>query len=396
MEKRTVLVVDDVKAERRMLEHMLEDNYNVLLADNGEEALETLNKCKNEISLVLLDLVMPRMDGHQVLREMSKDEELSAIPVIVLTSEASTEVTSLDLGAADFIAKPYESPDIILARVGKTIQLYESIKNISEATKDSEENGLISDLEKSIEDGQYVVYYQPKYDIQGEQPRLRSAEALVRWNHPELGMINPEYFINAFEKNGMIHELDHYVWRKAAEQIASWKKEFGYSLPVSVNVSRIDLLDDNFVNDISKVVEETGIEPSDLMLEITESAYTEDSEKIIDTVQNLRVMGFHIEMDDFGTGYSSLNMISSLPIDILKLDIGFVRHIHENQKDYRMVEIIMEIAELLEVKVVAEGVELEAQYELLKKAGVDIVQGYYFSKPVSAEDFGEIIKSASA
>ena len=393
MEKRTILVVDDVRAERRILEHMLEDKYNVVLADNGEEALDDLRKLQDTISLVLLDLIMPRMDGHQVLREIAKDNVLSMIPVIVLTSESSTEVTTLDLGAADFISKPYESPEVILARISKAIKLYDSIKKLSETNKDNEGNSLISDIEEAINEGQFMVYYQPKYSIQGEKPILTSAEALVRWNHPELGIVSPEYFIGVFENNGMIHKLDYFVWRQAAKQIRNWKEEIGSSVPISVNVSRIDLLDNSFVNDICKIVEEEEIETNELMLEITESAYTEDSDNIISTVQHLRNLGFHIEMDDFGTGYSSLNMISSLPIDILKLDIGFVKHIHENDKDYRMVEIILEMAKLLEVKVVAEGVELEAQYELLKKAGVDVVQGYYFSKPLPAEEFGRLVKT---
>ena len=124
MEKKTVLVVDDVRTERRMLEHMLSEEYNVILADNGEEALETLNEKKEQISLVLLDLVMPRKDGHQVLIEMSKDKVLASIPVIALTAEASTENATLELGAVDFIAKPYESPELILERIRKTIELY--------------------------------------------------------------------------------------------------------------------------------------------------------------------------------------------------------------------------------------------------------------------------------
>ena len=124
MEKKTVLVVDDVRTERRILEHMLSEEYNVILADNGEEALETLNEKKEQISLVLLDLVMPRIDGHQVLIAMSKDEVLSSIPVIALTAESSTENATLELGAVDFIAKPYESPELILERIRKTIELY--------------------------------------------------------------------------------------------------------------------------------------------------------------------------------------------------------------------------------------------------------------------------------
>jgi EAL domain-containing protein (putative c-di-GMP-specific phosphodiesterase class I) len=128
------------------------------------------------------------------------------------------------------------------------------------------------------------------------------------------------------------------------------------------------------------------------MLEVTESAYTEDSDRIIEIVNSLRKLGFMIEMDDFGTGYSSLNMLSSLPIDVLKLDMGFVKSIHENEKDLKMVELIMDIAKYLDLKVVAEGVEHEEQYKLLKDIGVHIIQGYYFSKPIPAEEFAKLIE----
>ncbi len=547
--KRKVLVVDDEDIQRRMLSHMLKGHYDVLTANNGEEALNEMRENQDTLSLVLLDLVMPKMDGYEVLNEMMKDDKLKSIPVIMLTSEKSAEVKSLKMGAADFVTKPYEMPEVILARISRTIQLYEnnslitatksdpltglfqrdyfmsyveiadnyapdeerdiiilninrfhiineihgrsygdmvlsevgmcvkryveekrgvacrnngdmfyiyvphqenpeellwqvhvqledtiedaqtrirmgiysnvdksldvekrfdcallacnSVKGGYKASvayydkamheKEAYEERLIMEMDKALSEGQFVVYYQPKYAIQSGKPYLTSAEALVRWRHPELGMINPERFIAVFENNGMIHALDHYIWWKVAGQISEWKKKFGISIPVSVNVSRIDLLENNFVEDICNIVKESDIFPSEYMLEITESAYTEDSAGIISKVNELQGMGFHIEMDDFGTGYSSLNMISTLPIDVIKMDIGFVRHIHENDRDFKMVEIVMEIAKLLDVKVVAEGVELEAQHELLKKAGVDIIQGYYYSRPVPAEEFEKFI-----
>ena len=547
--KRKVLVVDDEDVQRRMLSHMLKGHYDVLTANNGEEALNEMRENQDPLSLVLLDLVMPKMDGYEVLNEMMKDDKLKSIPVIMLTSEKSAEVKSLKMGAADFVTKPYEMPEVILARISRTIQLYEnnslitatksdpltglfqrdyfmsyveiadnyapdeerdiiilninrfhiineihgrsygdmvlsevgmcvkryveekrgvacrnngdmfyiyvphqenpeellwqvhvqledtiedaqtrirmgiysnvdksldvekrfdcallacnSVKGGYKASvayydkamheKEAYEERLIMEMDKALSEGQFVVYYQPKYAIQSGKPYLTSAEALVRWRHPELGMINPERFIAVFENNGMIHALDHYIWWKVAGQISEWKKKFGISIPVSVNVSRIDLLENNFVEDICNIVKESDIFPSEYMLEITESAYTEDSAGIISKVNELQGMGFHIEMDDFGTGYSSLNMISTLPIDVIKMDIGFVRHIHENDRDFKMVEIVMEIAKLLDVKVVAEGVELEAQHELLKKAGVDIIQGYYYSRPVPAEEFEKFI-----
>ncbi len=549
--KRNVLVVDDVDVERKMLQRVLESKYNVLLAKDGEEALEIIREKQDVLSIVLLDLIMPKINGYDVLSEMGKDENLSTIPVIMLTSEKSAEVQSLTMGAADFITKPYDVPTVILARVAKTIQLYENSclisatrtdritglfqweyflnyvdttdlyepdkprdiivlninrfhiineihgrqygdqvlavvgKSIKEYTRenngvacrnngdmffmylphkdnpeelleqvmedldgilddvpsrvrmgiysnvdkeidiekrfdcallacnsvknsffasvayyDSEmykkeayEERLRMDMEKALNEGQFKVYYQPKYAIQGEEPVLTSAEALVRWDHPELGMIRPDRFISVFENNGMIHQLDRYIWLKAAQQVSKWKDKYEVTIPVSVNVSRIDLMEANFVDDICSIVKEANISPKDYMIEITESAYTEDSQGIISKVTQLRGLGFHIEMDDFGTGYSSLNMISSLPIDILKLDMGFVKHVHENSKDYKLIEIIMDLAKALNVKVVAEGVELEEQYSLLRQAGVDIIQGYYYSKPVSPDEFEKFIEA---
>ena len=548
--KRRILVVDDEEIERRMLKKMLENDYEVFLAADGKEALSILKEKHDTLSLVLLDLMMPNLDGYDFLNEVAKKDYLEKIPVIVLTADSSAEVKSLKMGAADFIPKPYDVPEVVRTRINKTILLYES-RNLISATKtdsltvllqrdyfmnyvtladhyapeqdrdilvldinrfhiineihgrsyankvlyeiglcisnfiadkygvacrnsadcfyiyllhqenpqellwkihlhlegvfgedkisirmgvyshvdkslelekrfdcallacksikgchkgdiayydvemlkkEQYEERLMSDLEKGISEGQFEVYYQPKYSIQAEKDCLTSAEALVRWKHPELGTINPDTFISVFEKNGMIQKLDHYVWRKAARQVADWKERFGVTIPVSVNVSRVDLLEPDFVETVCRIVKEANISSSEYMIEVTESAYTEDSQNIIDVVGQLRCLGFHIEMDDFGTGYSSLNMISSLPFDVLKLDMGFVRHIHEDSKALRMVEIVMEIAQMLGVKTVAEGVELEAQYELLRKLGVDLIQGYYYSRPVTAVDFEAFIK----
>ncbi len=253
---------------------------------------------------------------------------------------------------------------------------------------------LTSDMDKALAEKQFVVYYQPKYNVQGERPYIASAEALIRWRHPEFGMVSPGEFIPIFEENGMIRKLDRYVWKEAAFQVARCKKLFGVSIPVSVNVSRIDLMEPDFVHEITGIMEEAGISPSEYYLEVTESAYTEDSDRIIEVVKELRSLGFKIEMDDFGTGYSSLNMLSSLPIDVLKLDMLFTKHIHENEKDLRMVELIMGIAKYFGLTVVAEGVETEEQYRLLKDVGVQVIQGYYFSKPLPDKDFEELISKS--
>ena len=252
---------------------------------------------------------------------------------------------------------------------------------------------LLEDFRPSLESDRFLVYFQPKFDIRSEDPVLSSAEALVRWNHPELGMISPGVFIPLLEENGLILDLDQFVWRKTAARIRDWKDRFGFAVPVSVNVSRIDMLTPDLKNIFKEILETYGLDADDLILEITESAYTSDSDQVISTARELRGfdLGFRIEMDDFGTGYSSLGMLSHLPIDVLKLDMSFIRSAFGETRDMRMIELIIDIADYLHVPVVAEGVETEEQYMVLKAMGCDYVQGYYFSKPVPHEDFDHFL-----
>ena len=252
---------------------------------------------------------------------------------------------------------------------------------------------LLEDFRPSLENNRFMVYFQPKYDIRPEEPVLASAEALVRWDHPELGMISPGVFIPLLEDNGLILDLDRFVWREAAARIRDWKDRFGFAVPVSVNVSRIDMLTPNLKSIFKEILEEYALSPDDLMLEITESAYTGDSDQVISTAKELRGMGmgFRIEMDDFGTGYSSLGMLTHLPIDALKLDMSFIRSAFGENRDVRMIELIIDIADYLHVPVVAEGVETQEQYLVLKAMGCEYVQGYYFSKPVPPEGFDRFL-----
>ena len=252
---------------------------------------------------------------------------------------------------------------------------------------------LLDDFRTALAQKQFAVYFQPKYGIRSPKPVLCGAEALVRWQHPELGMIPPGRFIPLFESNGLIRELDHYVWREAAAQIGDWRKRLGCSVPVSVNVSRIDMMDPDLADTFCCLVEENGLSFDDLHLEITESAYTEDSEEIIRVVSGLRARGFKIEMDDFGAGYSSLNMITKLPIDALKLDMMFIRTAFHETGNTGILKIMLDISRYLSVPMIAEGVETEEQMLTLQGLGCDIVQGYYFARPMPAKDFEAYLKS---
>ena len=271
----------------------------------------------------------------------------------------------------------------IRSRAGEEICIYDN----QMAEREVFNAHLLEDFEAAIENKQFKVQYQPKFNITGDTPKLCSAEALVRWIHPELGFVRPDLFIPLFEENGLVTKLDRYVWEESAKQIARWKKELGMTIPVSVNVSRVDIAAPDVVDFISKIVKENGLEPKDYMLEITESAYTEDSKRIIEVVEKLRSLGHKIEMDDFGSGYSSLNMLTSMPIDALKMDKAFIRNIKHGNKEMELVTLVLKIAQALGVPVIAEGVETEEECKLLKDAGCDIIQGYYFSKPLPPEDF---------
>ena len=313
--------------------------------------------------------------------------------------EASSDRVRLRMGVYSDVDKGIEierrfdyakiAANTVRSGYRKAVGIYDNEMHEAELFRER----LLEDFRPSLANNRFTVYFQPKYDIRPDKPVLSSAEALVRWDHPELGMISPGVFIPLLENNGMILELDMFVWRQTAARIRDWKDRFGYSVPVSVNVSRIDMLTPNLKGIFNDILTAYGLDAEDLMLEITESAYTEDSEQVISTAQELRGMGlgFRIEMDDFGTGYSSLGMLTHLPIDVLKLDISFVRSAFGEKRDVRMIELIIDIADYLHVPVVAEGVETEEQYLVLKAMGCDYVQGYYFSKPVPAEEFDKFL-----
>ncbi|MBQ6126635.1 MAG: EAL domain-containing protein, partial [Erysipelotrichaceae bacterium] len=262
--------------------------------------------------------------------------------------------------------------------------------------REKREQRLLNDLRMALEQNQFQVWYQPKYNIKSDPPKLASAEALTRWVHPELGIISPVEFIPLLEGSGQITMLDHFVWEEAARNISRWRNKYGVRLPVSVNLSRIDVFDPNLINILNGIIDKYGLDYKDFKLEVTESAYTENADYLIKVIEKLREIGYEIEMDDFGSGYSSLNMLSSMPIDILKMDMAFVKNIERNEEDFHLVELILDIARYLNVPVVAEGVETENQLRLLKDAGCDFVQGFYFAGALNAGEFEEkIIKCNS-
>ncbi|MGN0812245.1 MAG: EAL domain-containing protein [Candidatus Coproplasma sp.] len=251
------------------------------------------------------------------------------------------------------------------------------------------EKAITDAMENALANEQFVVYYQPKYSLSDNS--MVGAEALVRWNHPVYGLIPPNEFIPLFEKNGFISRLDKYVWKRVCIKLKQWKDK-GYPLvPVSVNVSRTDIFKPDIEETFQKLIKKYGVDPSYLHLEITESAYAESQEQIITAVDNLRNLGFDIEMDDFGSGYSSLSMLSRMRLDVLKLDMKFVRNETAKPLEHSILNDVINMAHRLNLKVVAEGVETREQMRRLQTVGCDFVQGFFLAKPMPEGEFEKLL-----
>lgn len=550
LSQKKILIVEDNEINRAMLGEILSPAYQVLEAENGLVALSVLKDCKDEISLILLDIHMPVMDGYTFLSRVKADASCSAIPVIVTTQsdDEADEVSALSHGAADFVAKPYK-PQIILHRVASIINLretaamvnqfqydrltglyskeffYQRVRDILTQHPDKKYDLICSDIvnfklfndvfgmpagdqllrsvaevytrrvenkggicshfdadqyacllehypdynndmfiqaqaeinalagsknvavkwgiysventslsveqmcdrailaarnikdqygtyfaryddelrnkmlreqaitdmmEPALAQEQFEIYLQPKYRIKDNS--LSGAEALVRWHHPEWGFLSPGEFIPLFEKNGFITKLDQYVWDRACAVLQEMEQK-GYPLiPISVNVSRADIYNSDLPDILLKTIEKYNLPPSRLHLEITESAYTKNPKQIIEMVGHLRDLGFVVEMDDFGSGYSSLNMLNQMPLDILKLDMEFIRSETAKPANEGILRFIMGIARLMDLSVVAEGVETGEQLERLREIDCDYVQGYYFARPMPYSDFERLVK----
>jgi diguanylate cyclase (GGDEF)-like protein len=549
MTMRNILVVDDQNINRIVLRKMLSDEYRILEASDGQEAMNMLHAPGTNVSLILLDLVMPVMDGYTFLQQKQKDQVLSNIPVIVTTAEYGTEKEALALqyGANDFVTKPYRDQRVIKQRVFNKIKLretaemanametdrltggfnkvgfvqraadiiiqnpgekydlvstdIESFKLVNElhgtevgdqllrdiarwlseaverediylfgrssadvflilmrhdlvhtkkivldlcaylktysldislelkagcyttdqdkgdksvdlmcdradmttksikghygeqfATYDDslrirllKEQEITSNMQQALNNQEFVVYYQPKFNLNNMS--IVGAEALVRWRKPDGTLVPPGEFIPLFELNGFITQVDIYVWERVCINIKKWLAQLGDKMiPISVNVSRVDIYRPHLLETLVGLVQKYEIPIEYLHLEITESAYTENATKLVGVVKQLHDTGFIIEMDDFGKGYSSLNMLSELPIDILKLDMNFMQN-SSTGRQHNVLNFVVGLSKWLGLKLIAEGVETGEQVNSLRSMSCEVGQGYYYSKPIDEEKF---------
>jgi diguanylate cyclase (GGDEF)-like protein len=248
---------------------------------------------------------------------------------------------------------------------------------------------LENQLRKAIEEKQLQVYYQPKLCL--ATGRLNAAEALVRWDHPTMGRVPPAEFIGLAEETGLIGPIGEFVLRQACWQACEWQRQGLEPIRVSVNLSVHQLRQGKLVSLVRQVLEETGLAPHYLELELTESQLLDSVEHIIATFQQLRDLGVKLAIDDFGTGYSSLSYLKRIPVDYVKIDQAFIRGLGQGSEDAAITRAIIAMAHGLSLKVVAEGVERAEQLEFLKAERCDEVQGYLISRPVEADDLAALL-----
>ncbi len=246
------------------------------------------------------------------------------------------------------------------------------------------EEWMVQEMRRALKENQFQVYLQPQYDYR--TGNIVGAEALVRWMHPKRGMIAPGDFIPLFEKNAFISQVDAAVWEQTCALLRQWLDAGLPVVPVSVNLSRLDLFDAALPTKLAGLREKYSLPNELLYLEITESAYTKQPQQLVQMVKQLRQLGFRVEMDDFGSGYSSLNTLHEMPVDVIKLDLRFLAG-SQNQKGKDIIRAVVQMMKQLQLPVIAEGVETAEQADILAAAGCPIIQGFYYCRPIPVAEF---------
>ncbi|MDE6762567.1 MAG: GGDEF domain-containing phosphodiesterase [Oscillospiraceae bacterium] len=266
-----------------------------------------------------------------------------------------------------------------------------ALKNVCYYT-DNQENSLVTKkfiedrMDYALEHGEFVMYLQPKYSI--STAGIVGAEALVRWIHPEKGMLPPMDFIPVFEKNGFIIKLDQYIWEQACKAIRGWIDSGVQPVPISVNISRVHLADEHFIDVLDSLIEKYGIPQNMIETEITETVENAGDGEVI---KKLKERGYMLLMDDFGSGYSSLNMLKNTPFDVIKIDRDFFSEFMLSDRGKKIISHTISMSKDIGLDMVAEGVETKEQAEFLQNCGCDVAQGYYYSKPVCVDDFERLV-----
>ena len=338
--------------------------------------------------VVILDLNMPEMDGIEVIRLLAKK---NSNLIIILISGFDSRV----LHSAQQLAEAHNF--MVFASLTKPISITEFIKHITQAResihqekKTSKRSNpvLVNELENAIEQHQFVLHYQPQVNMQTGD--LESVESLIRWQHPELGLLYPDSFISLAEKNNLIDKLTDEVINMAVEQQQTWQAA-GFVIPMSINVTAENITSLYLPEKLKKIVDKHTVSPENITIELTESAVMNELTSSLDVLNRLRMKGFSLSIDDFGTGHSSLSHLYQAPFTELKIDRKFVAKLTTDNEALVIVKICIMLGKMLGMKLVVEGVEDEETWEAVKTLGCDSAQGYFIAKPMPADEITQWI-----
>lgn len=380
MEGRSILIVDDDPQVCALVVSVAEANgIGAVAAQNRGQFLARY--LERRPAAIFLDLIMPETDGIELLRYLAEDR---CQATIVLISGAGPRVlataqrlgTTLGLKVSGTLTKPFGVAELeaILGKIGGDVHPIEK-----------------KELEEAIQAGQLVVFFQPKTRLQKEERRdIVGCEALVRWQHPNRGLVAPDHFIPLAEKSGLIANLTDWVLGSAISQARAWRDK-GLTIEISLNLSPYLLADLSLPDRMTALAESEGFPASAIVLEITESGAMANATASMDILTRFRLKGFGLSLDDFGTGYSSLVQLHRLPFNEMKIDKSFVMEIGRDREADKIVRSIAGLARGLELKLCAEGIETTAALDFLRSLDCDTGQGYLISKPLPADEFARFV-----
>ena len=378
------LVVEDHGFQRWVMGHLLEGmgaKY-VFSAGDGRAALEVLADLDPPVDIIVSDLDMPGMDGMEFIRHVG---ELGHPVSLILSSSLERAL----IATVETMARAYgvhllgvvEKPPTA-KKLTELIQLYEARSGAKERVAAA--SFTLEEIAEGLRKDQFEAYFQPKVELRTR--RVVGAEAMARWNHPQKGIIAPQSFVAAIEDNGLIEQLTDVILKRAAFNCRIWQYA-GLDATVSVNLSVRSLDDVALAERMMNLVNGQSLEPRHVTFEVTESVAMGDLGKILENLSRLRMKGFGLSIDDYGTGYSSMQRLSRVPFTELKIDQHFVKNAATQPASRAVLESSLEMAQKLSIVAVAEGVESQAEWNLLRELDCPVAQGYFIGKPMNAGEF---------
>jgi EAL domain-containing protein (putative c-di-GMP-specific phosphodiesterase class I) len=356
------------------------------LGPNAQEAVARLDG--DEFSLLITELAHfhdAAKVARRLLDELRKPFRIDGTEMFI-TASIGLALYPLDGEDPESLVKNAGAAMHFVKEQGRdNYQFYSRAMNATALEKLSME----SQLRKALEREQFTLYFQPK--VQPSSGRIVGLEALIRWRHPELGMVSPTQFIPVAEETGLIVPIGEWVLREASRQNQRWRERGFPPIHVAVNIASLHFRQGGLIESVAQALRESHLDPSLLELEVTESMLMQSVDATLDTLFRLKDMGVRLAIDDFGTGYSSLSYLKRFPLDTLKIDRSFIKDLPRDAEDAAIAKAIIAMAHSLKLAVVAEGVELAEQLAFLQQHGCDVVQGYLFSHPVSADDLATLL-----